>query len=342
MGSEGVNVRVQHTFLHLHADQDKQETRRSRSVPVGRVKSSFEREVEYGIDLLNRAALLSPKSRILTQKLEDTNQRNNYGAVRQSLSEISTIANQRDWSSDHSAGTPPCGIIQPESQSRGPTFGLKHGDGYHHGLKRSAFEKQRSQSETSTIVDEHDWGSDHSSEESGTVPSRKSTYGTLASLAPGSSHGMTLPQVATANTKNALAMSPAEGTTLMLRNIACKYTEGHVKHILDSMGFKGAYDVVHVPHVKSKGDKHRRWSNLGYAFVNFKSADYADWCRRHLTGQVFGWAQGSTKTCEVSYADEQGFENLMLRRESSHTKAIGQTQQAGGPSLQYTFQRASF
>lgn len=116
------------------------------------------------------------------------------------------------------------------------------------------------------------------------------------------------------------AMSPAQPTTLMLRNIACRYTETDVQNILDAMGFKSAYDAIYVPYGKQRGmKKSTKFSNFGYAFVNFKGTDEAEACRHRLASKVFGKAygfgHGSSKICEVGFAAEQGLENLMRRRD---------------------------
>ena len=44
--------------------------------------------------------------------------------------------------------------------------------------------------------------------------------------------------------------------------------------VMISFGFEGTYNLVHMP-VRSFHHKQRRPSNLGYAFVNFKSPKYA-------------------------------------------------------------------
>ena len=45
-------------------------------------------------------------------------------------------------------------------------------------------------------------------------------------------------------------MPPKRPTTLMLRNIVCRYTETDVESVLDQIGFHSAYDAVFVPLAK--------------------------------------------------------------------------------------------
>jgi hypothetical protein len=88
-------------------------------------------------------------------------------------------------------------------------------------------------------------------------------------------------------------------TTVMLRNIACRYTEDDVMCILDQAGLAGTYDFVYLP------QRTNTQSNLGYAFVNFFQQRYVDECTRLLGGKAFGWAH-TTKRCQVSMARLQG------------------------------------
>merc|ERR1719377_181029 len=53
-----------------------------------------------------------------------------------------------------------------------------------------------------------------------------------------------------------------EPTTVMLRNIPNRYTQGHLVNLLDENGFRSLYDFVYLPM------DFRNGVNLGYAFVN--------------------------------------------------------------------------
>jgi hypothetical protein len=99
-------------------------------------------------------------------------------------------------------------------------------------------------------------------------------------------------------------LSPAangmgDATTVMIRNIACRYNHKDVKRVLDDAGMKGSYNFVHLPLNQS------RRANLGYVFVDFKSPQHVDECRSTFDGCVFGTSY-TTKTCQVSLANTQG------------------------------------
>lgn len=89
------------------------------------------------------------------------------------------------------------------------------------------------------------------------------------------------------------------GTTVMLRNIACRFMEDEVRSTLDELGLEGKYDEIYVP--KGMNGK----SNMGYVFVNFLEAAYVDECRELCDGKVFG-RSGTTKLCKVVPAHRQG------------------------------------
>ena len=82
-------------------------------------------------------------------------------------------------------------------------------------------------------------------------------------------------------------------TTVMIRHIACRYTERDVMMILDAEGLAGTYDFIHIPSVS-----HSKRSNRGYAFVNFESPDFAEKCKVIFSGQKFG-SSDTRKLCEV-------------------------------------------
>lgn len=109
---------------------------------------------------------------------------------------------------------------------------------------------------------------------------------------------------------------PAGVTTAMIRNIACRFTQEDVSEVLDSIGLSGQYDAVCVP--RSRMGQ----SNLGYAFVNFSTAEAAQYCCSICHGTVFGSSQ-STKTCEVVPARIQGAARAaMPQRKRIRRKAL--------------------
>jgi RNA recognition motif-containing protein len=93
--------------------------------------------------------------------------------------------------------------------------------------------------------------------------------------------------------------SEENASTVMLRNIACRYSKEDVMLILDEVGLVGTYSFVHVP---QRSNSH---SNLGYAFVEFVLPEHVEVCKRLCAGKVFGWAH-TTKLCEVAMARFKG------------------------------------
>jgi len=87
--------------------------------------------------------------------------------------------------------------------------------------------------------------------------------------------------------------------TVMIRHIACRYTEQDVRQILDEEGLAGTYHSVHVPESFSKG------ANRGYAFVTFFSPNHVEMCKERLSGRKFG-CSSTEKLCQVSMAHTHG------------------------------------
>merc|ERR1712008_155039 len=88
--------------------------------------------------------------------------------------------------------------------------------------------------------------------------------------------------------------------TVMLRNIAYSYDKFSIAVILKEAGFQGCYDSIHVPTSKKGAKK----SNMGYAFVGFKSRALAESCQQLFSGKIFGHS-ATMKLCEVSLAHHQ-------------------------------------
>lgn len=92
-------------------------------------------------------------------------------------------------------------------------------------------------------------------------------------------------------------------TTVMIRHIACQYTQEQVATFLDDEGFQGDYDFIYVPMNAAKR------ANLGYLFVNFNDVESVERCKAQLTGKVLGTSR-TEKRCDVSLAHVQGAENI--------------------------------
>lgn len=103
----------------------------------------------------------------------------------------------------------------------------------------------------------------------------------------------------------------SDKTTVMVRNIACRFTEQDVRQILDEEGLAGTYDSVHVPESFSKG------ANRGYAFVSFFSPLHVLMCTERLSGRKFG-CSSTVKLCQVSMAHTQGTLPSHARKTRGH------------------------
>lgn len=109
--------------------------------------------------------------------------------------------------------------------------------------------------------------------------------------------------------------SEAEGpgsTTLMVRNIACRYSREDVVRFLADLGFDCAYDFLYLPLNAMQR------ANLGYFFINFKTEASSNRCRELLQGNSLGTSQ-TEKRCDVSLARVQGSKNISKH---FHRKAI--------------------
>lgn len=98
------------------------------------------------------------------------------------------------------------------------------------------------------------------------------------------------------------------GTTLMVRNIACRLKPQEVHAEFQALGFGGQYDYLYVP-MNSKGK-----ANLGYFFINFVSAEAALRAMVLLHNTTFGRVD-STKLCQVSFSQTQGVAAQVEARE---------------------------
>jgi len=84
-------------------------------------------------------------------------------------------------------------------------------------------------------------------------------------------------------------------TTVMLRNIPNRYTQGMLLTLLESRGYSGLYDFVYLPM------DFRNGVNLGYAFVNVLG--HPDAMRFMNAFEGFSeWLVDSVKVCETSWA----------------------------------------
>jgi hypothetical protein len=108
--------------------------------------------------------------------------------------------------------------------------------------------------------------------------------------------------------------SQQEITTIMICSLPFRVTNTQLIDAINALGFNGLYDFVYMPSrssksrsSKAKAEKSLRRGNVGYAFVNFRSADDAS--RFSDTFQNFQF-QGvpSDKEVLVKPAVCQGYE----------------------------------
>lgn len=92
--------------------------------------------------------------------------------------------------------------------------------------------------------------------------------------------------------------------TLMLRHIACRYSQNDVVDIFGDAGLAGTFNFLHLPLNTAKT------ANLGYLFVNFTKPEYAESCRSTFHGRVFG-PSNTSKICEVCASHTQGLAAIM-------------------------------
>lgn len=88
----------------------------------------------------------------------------------------------------------------------------------------------------------------------------------------------------------------------MIRNIPCRYTQSQL--IDEVAGLTPNFNFLYAPPARTaKVDK-----NLGYAFVNFKSARDAQQFLVEFQDHKFSMYKKSPKLAKVNYAEIQGFE----------------------------------
>jgi len=113
-------------------------------------------------------------------------------------------------------------------------------------------------------------------------------------------------------------MSESEGsiasseppTTMMICNIPCRFGQTDVVEAIHSIGFAGLYDFVYLP---SRSGKHN--ANIGYAFVEFKSAETAERFACAFDNFQFPGTK-SAKRCTVKQAHQQGLNAAATNRRS--------------------------
>jgi len=109
----------------------------------------------------------------------------------------------------------------------------------------------------------------------------------------------------------------AEVTTLMVCDIPCRESIEQLMTVMDEVGFSKTYDLVYMP-----GQRGRQASrgNVGYAFVNFKTTEWAS-AFMNVFQKIHFPNSASTKLSYAKPARDQGFAaNYMMH---SRKNAVG-------------------
>jgi hypothetical protein len=111
------------------------------------------------------------------------------------------------------------------------------------------------------------------------------------------------------------AIDQKEFTTVMIRNIPCRYTQEEL--IEDISEITPLFNFVYLPPSK------RCEGNVGYAFVNFSTPESAKLFMQVFNGFTFPRQPTSSKVAEVVYAVLQGLkENIKFYKKSKVRKSI--------------------
>jgi len=108
-------------------------------------------------------------------------------------------------------------------------------------------------------------------------------------------------QLSSVNAHSEVDVSGKATTTMMFCNIPCRASHEEVTQVIDSAGFADMYDFIYLPRLSCF-----KSSNIGYAFVDFKSPQDASEFARVMEGFQFPWRK-SAKKCTVKRADKQHF-----------------------------------
>lgn len=118
--------------------------------------------------------------------------------------------------------------------------------------------------------------------------------------------------------------------TMMIRNIPYRYKQQELMEELEGLGFEGSFDFFFTPTDFSS------MRTLGYAFINFVSAEWAMRCQNELEGHIFAKYQQKSrkKVAAVSAARLQGFQpNLRHYKEAFLTKRAVTKRSIPGPII---------
>lgn len=114
-------------------------------------------------------------------------------------------------------------------------------------------------------------------------------------------------------------------TTMMLLSIPIRYTQQELIQEIEALGFADSFDFFYAPYNFSTK------SNVGYAFVNFVSPEWAMRCQKDIDGYVFKKHQPKTrqKVTHVEVAHLQGFAANLRHYENAAVTVRGRSKRCG-------------
>lgn len=98
-------------------------------------------------------------------------------------------------------------------------------------------------------------------------------------------------------------------TTLMIKNIPNKYTQEMMLIAIDK-NFKDSYDFFYLPIDFKVRRADQNNCNIGYAFINFHSAQFIKPFVKEFDGKKWQLCAVSQKVCKIRYARLQGIKAL--------------------------------
>jgi hypothetical protein len=117
--------------------------------------------------------------------------------------------------------------------------------------------------------------------------------------------------------KDEVSMGSSDATTLMICDIPCRIGRNEFVSAIESLGFAGAYEFIHLPCRYGHED-----ANIGYGFVHFHRPQDAARFAAAFEGFKFPGFK-SNKKCTVKVAKQQGFNGSLepkTRKKTGGTK----------------------
>merc|ERR1712019_97857 len=106
-------------------------------------------------------------------------------------------------------------------------------------------------------------------------------------------------------------IKPHERTTIVLRNLPEGFSRDMIADLLNSQGFERRFDFIYTP------VKFSVMATIGYAFVNFVSAEAAQECLSKLDGFT-DWATPCENSLTVLWSvKDQGLATIIDRHRNS-------------------------